>query len=418
MRIIYLHQYFNTPEMSSGTRSYEMARRMVAAGHEVHMITSFREKKSENKNWFITNEAGIKVHWYPLPYSSKMSYPTRIKTFFSFALAARKRASSLQGDVVFATSTPLTIALPAVSSAKKLGVPMVFEVRDLWPEMPIAMKVLNNTIVKFFAKKLERWAYKNSAAVIALSPGMKEGVMKQGYPSNKIAVIPNSSDNADFYRTSDAAELFCKERAWIKNRPLLIYTGAFGKVNEVSYMVKIAEELKKINSNICILLVGGRGTEKNKVIDEAKKTGVFENNVYFEDSIPKKDIPDLFSASTFSSNLVIDLPEARANSANKFFDSLAAGKPILLNHGGWMHDLVEKYNCGLAMWQKPLEFVAKELDEKMNDAEWLEQAGKAAKMLAVEEFDRDKLASQLIEVLSIVVEKRNCDVSSIAPGVY
>lgn len=417
MKIIYLHQYFNTPKMSGGTRSYEMARRMVAAGHEVHMVTSSREQSNTSKGWYMTEEAGIKVHWFPVPYSNHMSYFQRIKAFFAFAFAARKKSASLQGDVVFATSTPLTIALPAVFTTRKLKVPMVFEVRDLWPEMPIAMGVLKNPLLKWAAKKLEGWAYKNSAAVIALSPGMKQGVVKAGYPEDQVAVIPNSSDNVEFSYSEQTADLFRSQRPWLKNSPLLIYTGTFGRVNGVDYMVRLACELQKIDSNIKILLVGD-GSEKSKVMEQAKECDVLEKNVFFESPMAKKDIPALFSAATMASNLVIDLPAARANSANKFFDALAAGKPILLNHGGWMHEVVKAHNCGLALWQQPIDMVAKELNSKMNDAKWLAQAGNAAKKLAENEFDRDKLADQLMTVLSLAVESKASEAAKIAPGVY
>lgn len=417
MRIIYLHQYFNTPGMSGSTRSYEMARRMVSAGHEVHMVTSFREEQTEHAGWFSTDEAGIKVHWYPVPYSNHMSYPQRIAAFFSFAFAARRKAASLRGDVVFATSTPLTIAIPAVLTSRKLNVPMVFEVRDLWPDMPIAMGALKNPILQFSAKKLERWAYKNSAAVVALSPGMKEGVLKTGYPAGQVAVIPNSSDNYEFMCNAGAVAQFRAEREWLGDKPLLIYAGTFGKVNGVGYAIKIAVELKKLNSNVRILLVG-RGGEKAQVVAESKEAGVFEENVFFEPVIAKKDIPVLFGAATMASNLVTDIPEARANSANKFFDTLAAGKPILLNHGGWMHQIVSSHDCGLAMWQQPIETVAKQLHEKMNDNAWLELAGKAAKDLAIKEFDRDLLAEQLIAVLVASVNNKSSCASEIAPGVY
>jgi len=417
MKIIYLHQYFNTPEMSGGTRSYEMSKRMVAAGHEVHMVTSYREEQKEHKGWFTTDEAGIKVHWYPVPYSNQMSYVQRISAFFTFAFAAKKKAASLQGDVVFATSTPLTIAIPAVLTARKLKVPMVFEVRDLWPDMPIAMGALKNPALQFFAKKLERWAYNNSAAVVALSPGMKEGVLKTGYPANQVAVIPNSSDNLEFTHDAEAAMKFRADRAWLGDKPLLLYAGTFGKVNGVNYIVKVAKELKKLNSNIRILLVGDGG-EKVQVIAEAKDTGVFEENVFFEPAMFKKDMPILFNAATMTSNLVTDLPEARANSANKFFDSLAASKPILLNHGGWMHDIVKTHDCGLAMWQQPIELVAEQLHEKMNNDEWLKRAAIAAKKLAVQEFDRDLLANQLITILRLAIEKRSTEVAKVAPGVY
>ncbi len=131
MKIVYLHQYFVTPDMPGGTRSYEMGRRLVEAGHEVHMITSDQSGRFDaSEGWRITEEAGIRVHWTTVPYGNEMPYGERIKAFFLFAWRSAREAARIGGDLVFATSTPLTIALPAVYAAKRCGVPMVFEVRD------------------------------------------------------------------------------------------------------------------------------------------------------------------------------------------------------------------------------------------------------------------------------------------------
>lgn len=417
MRIVYLHQYFNTPDMSGGTRSYEMARRMVKAGHVVHMVTSYREDIASKGGWFETEEDGIQVHWYPVLYSNNMSFAKRIKAFLAFALAARKKALEIEGDIIFATSTPLTIALPAIPAARKKKIPLVFEVRDLWPEMPIAMGALKNSLFRYFARKLEHWAYHNSEAVVALSPGMKEGVTRTGYPANRIGVIPNSSDNVEFSYNLKQATCFRSKREWLGNAPLLIYAGTFGRVNGVGYMVGLAKELLDIGSDIKILLVGD-GSERTKVINEAKDSHVYEVNLFVEEPLPKNEIPQLFSAATMASNLVIDLPEARANSANKFFDTLAAGKPVFLNHGGWMHDIVNKRGCGLAMWKLPISKVAKVLDVKMNDSKWLEEAGIAAREMAEECFDRDLLATQLIDILSAASQKQGYKAKDISPGRY
>src|SRR5690606_33152003 len=180
MRIIYLHQYFNTLDMPGGTRSYEMARKLVAAGHEVHMVTSWRNDDGRPAGWFQTDEAGIRVHWLPVPYSNHMSYLQRVLAFFRFAFLSLGKAKELNGDVVFATSTPLTIALPAVLAARSKKIPLVFVVRDLWPELPVAMVALRNPMLKWLATRLEKWAYYNSEAIIALSPGMKQGVIRAG----------------------------------------------------------------------------------------------------------------------------------------------------------------------------------------------------------------------------------------------
>lgn len=413
MKIIYLHQYFTTPEMSGGTGSCKMAKRMVAAGHEVNMVTSFRENKKDNTDWFTTNEAGIRVHWYPVPYSNNMSFSQRIKAFLTFAYEAEKKVASLSGDAVFAISTPLTIDIPAVIVSKLLKIPIVFEVRDLWPEIPIAIGALKNPALKLVAKKLERWAYKNSSAIVALSPGVKQGILKNNYPSDQVAVIPNSSDNFELMHNDSAAARFRSEREWLNDSPLLVYTGTFGEINGVGYMASLASELQPLTSNVNVLLVGD-GTEKLKVIAKAKSAGVFEENLFIEVPMPKKDIPALLSAATMASTLFIDLPEMRPKSANKFFDALASSTPIFLNYGGWINDLVKNHFCGLAMWQQPIELVAKQLKERMNDGEWLKKAGLAARRLAEEGFDRDALAMQLISVLELTIQNKTNSIEAIA----
>ena len=416
MKIIYLHQYFNTPEMSGGTRSYEMARRLVAMGHEVNMVTSLRTKHSR-REWFTTVEAGIKVHWLPVPYSNCMGFNERIRAFIKFALLSAQKAAKLDATIVFATSSPLTIALPAVYAAHRCKVPMVFEVRDLWPEMPIAIGALKNPMQIRAARTLESWAYQHSAAIVTLSPGMKQGVLRSGYQSSQIAVIPNSSDNQEFAFDSHEAKHFRDNRAWLGDRPLVIYAGTFGRVNGVGYAVELAKELLKLGSNIRVLLVGD-GTEREAVIQLARDSGVFEKILFAEQPMSKRDIPVMFSACTVASNLVIDLPEAHANSANKFFDTLAAGKPIFLNHGGWMHDLVNQHDCGITAWGRSTQDAAFELHQKMNDPAWLYKAGVSAKRLAISYFDRDILAKQLEQVLVAAHAGKPELASKIAPGIY
>lgn len=417
MRIVYLHQYFNSPDMNGGTRSYEMARRMVAAGHDVQMVTSIREYHHLQDGWFTTREAGIQVHWFPVRYSNQMSFSARIGAFLRFALAARKKLVELEADVIFATSTPLTIALPAVFASRRKKISMVFEVRDLWPEMPIAIGALKNPVLRAGARILERWAYNNSAAVVALSPGMKAGIVSAGYPSDRVAVIPNSCDNMEFSYNADASRLFRAERHWLGDKPLLVYAGTFGKVNGVGYLVELAGALKERGSDIRILLVGD-GAERHIVKQLAESTGVYQDNLFIEDPLPKKVIPSMLSAATVASALFIDLPEMRPNSANKFFDALASGTPVLLNYGGWMHDLVREHDCGLPMWQIPVDEVARILDTKIHCPAWLDSAGQAARNLAEEYFDRNMLAEQLIAVLQAAVDGEPNKAQKIAPGEY
>jgi glycosyltransferase involved in cell wall biosynthesis len=404
MKIIYLHQFFNTPKTPGGTRSYEFAKSLIKMGHEVVMITSYREP-FKNSRWFQTDEDGIEVHWIPLKYSNYLNFFERLIIFLLFSWKSYFKAVKIKADIIFATSTPLTIAIPAVLISKKKNIPMIFEVRDLWPEVPIAMKVLKNSILIYVAELLEEWAYKNSSSIIALSPEMKEGIIKKKIDPKKIAIIPNSSDLEKFEFNEKLAFNFRHERHWLKNRPLLVYAGTFGRVNNLTYAIELAVELKKQKSEIRILLIGD-GYEKKQLIEDAKKNDVFEKNLFFEEPVPKENMSAYLSAATIAANFVVNIRQNWANSANKFFDCLAAGKPILLNHGGWMQDLVLKYECGLCMHGKTIEVVAKELDLAISNSTWLKSAGEAAKNLAKKNFDRNIHTDQLETIFTLAINNK------------
>lgn len=410
MRIIYLHQYFTTPSMSGGTRSYEMARRFVRWGHEVHMVTSDRETASKNQGWRKTEEAGIKVHWLSVPYSNHMSYRERIQAFNKFAIGSARKAASLDGDIIFATSTPLTIAFPAVYAAKRKKLPMVLEVRDLWPELPIAIGAINGRFMITATQQLERFAYKNSSQIVALSPGMRDGVIRTGYPSERVHVIPNSADLDLFDVPAEAGQAFRHKYEWLKDRPLVVYTGTMGRINGVSYLTRLAAATQPQAPEIRFLIVGG-GQEESKVKDLARQLGVLNNNFFMMNHVSKQEVPTILSAATVATSLFIDLKEMQANSANKFFDALASGTPVAINYGGWQADMLKETGAGIVLDAHDIEQARDTLLQSLQQQEWVKWAGDKAKQLAEERFSRDKLAKQLENVLELATKSKACQIN-------
>lgn len=402
MKILYLHQYFNTPSMSGGTRSYEMAIRMIKKGHEVHMITSERIPARKIGIWREEIIDGINIYWLSVPYDNKMNFYKRLIAFFLYAFKAGRKAILIKGDIIFATSTPLTIAIPAIKTKKKLKIPMVFEVRDLWPELPIAIGAIKSPLLKYIAKQLELWAYKHSNEIIALSPDMSEGVANTGYPIENIHTIPNSSDISLFQAQNEIGLQFRKKYEWLNDEDkLIIYTGTLGEINGVDYLVDIANEFIEINKKVKFLIVGD-GIQEKVVRDKAIRYNCLGNNLFMINQLPKSEMPGLFNMSTISTSLFIPLKEMEANSANKFFDTLAAGKPIVINYGGWQKGLIEKHNIGLAISRKP-KVAAKSLNDLLLDEDLINTMGKNALELAKSKFSRDELAGQLINVIESCV---------------
>jgi glycosyltransferase involved in cell wall biosynthesis len=403
VRILYLHQYFNTPDMGGGTRSYEMGRRFVAWGHSVEMVTTDRQPAGR-RGWYMTESGGMRVHWLPVPYSNRMSFPRRIVSFLAYAIRSAIHAIFLDADIVFATSTPLTVAIPARLVARIKRIPLVFEVRDLWPEVPIEVGALRNTLSILAARWLERSTYMRSTYVVALSPGMADGVEATGYPRARIVVAPNSCDIGSFARDSSSIRAYRDSYPWLGDRPLVAYTGTLGYANEVTFLVEVAAEMLSLNPAVRFLIVGD-GSEYDAIVASAREKGVFENNLFITKKIPKRAIVDVICSADLLLSLFRKLPSLEANSANKFFDALAAGKPIAINYGGWQANILRETGAGIILEREPA-MAAAEILRFLTDKESLAKAGTAASLLAHERFNRDTISRIVEGTLNNAVRSR------------
>lgn len=399
MKIVYLHQYFKTPKTNGGTRSYEMARRWVVHGHSVHMVTSDSERSSGG--WRTYEVDGITVHACAVSYSNAMSFGRRIQAFFQFGFRASFRARRLKGDVVFATSTPLTIIVPALFATAFRRTPMVFEVRDLWPALPIAVGALRNRVAIALARSLELIAYRSARAVVALSPGMAEGVTSRGIPAERVVVAPNSCDLDEFDVPAAMGEDYRRQHSWLGDRPLVVYCGTLGKINHVGYLVDVAKAMQELEPAVAFGIFGG-GAEESLIRQQAQDAGVLDRNLFMPGQVAKEQMPAILSAATVCTSLFLPLPEMQANSANKFFDALAAGRPVAINYGGWQADLLGESGAGLVMSPDDPGQAARQLLDFMSDDSRLRRAGRQARDIGRTEFARDTISDRVLNTLCSV----------------
>jgi glycosyltransferase involved in cell wall biosynthesis len=388
MRILYLHQFFITRAGVGGTRSYEFARRFVERGHAVRMVTAAPGR---------TEVDGIEVVGARGGYSDYVSathtsYPRRMLAFARFALgASREAVRGPRPDVVYATSPPLTIALPALLAAARHRAPLVFEVRDLWPEAPIQMGALRNPLARRLARALERFVYRRSARVIALSPGIRDGVIAAGVSPDRVSLVPNASDLELFSPTLDRdAE---RRRLGLGAGFVCSYFGTMGEANDLSQVVRAAP----MAEDVTFVLLGD-GKHREGLRREAERLGAA--NVVFLDPAPDKaSVARLAAASDACLTIFKDVPVLATNSPNKLFDTFAAGRAAIVNQPGWMQRLVEDNDAGVFVRPgDPADLAEKVRWLRDNPAE-VERYGRNARLLAEREFGRDELAGRALEIL-------------------
>lgn len=398
MRIAYLHQYFVTPAMPGGTRSYEMARRLVAHGHDVHMVTS-DQSPGGRVPWRTSTEAGIRVHWAAVPYDNRMPHWRRLWAFFSFAFGATRRTCGIRPDLIFATSTPLTIAIPALLASWWLRVPFVFEVRDMWPDVPIALGALRNPLARWVARWLERTTYRHAVRVVALAPGMRDDIVAKGIAADKVVVIPNGCD-LDVFGTPPAGPGPREAHPWLGGRPLVLFAGTLGLVNGVDYLVEVAAHVARHDPDVRFAIVGG-GRERDAVRARAREAAVLDRTLFMIDAMPKRELAGWLHAA----DVVVALftgPRVIWKDAvqNKFFDALAAGKPIANNFDGWQSQVALEAGVGIMLNPADPSEGARALLTALRDTAWRAGVGARARALAADRFGRDLLARQLEAVLT------------------
>jgi glycosyltransferase involved in cell wall biosynthesis len=388
MRILYLHQFFITRAGVGGTRSYEFARRFVERGHAVRMVTAAAGRREVDGIEVVGARGGYSDYVS----ATHTSYPRRMLAFARFALgASREAVRGPRPDVVYATSPPLTIALPALLAAARHRAPLVFEVRDLWPEAPIQMGALRNPLARRLARALERFVYRRSARVIALSPGIRDGVIAAGVPPERVSLVPNASDLELFSPTLDREVE--RRRLGLGTGFVCSYFGTMGEANDLSQVVRAAPMARDVTF---VLL--GDGKHREGLRREAERLGAA--NVVFLDPAPDKAaVARLAAASDACLTIFKDVPVLATNSPNKLFDTFAAGRPAIVNMDGWMRRLVEDNDAGIYVRAGDAQELARTLGWLRAHPEEVERMGRNARALAEREFDRDKLAARVLDVL-------------------
>jgi len=411
MHILYIHQHFATPAGSTGTRSYEFARRWVKAGHKVTLIAGHYDIGGLQVSGALyqkQNIEGINVVVVGTKYSNKQSYLRRITSFLSFCLLSIYAGLRTKGvDVIYASSTPLTVGITAMVIKWAKHIPFIFEVRDQWPEIPIELNIITNRILIKILLWLEKTIYRNCSSIIALSPGQADGIRavltpdshNRGLTEEKpITVIPNSCD-IDMFRPDIDGSTIRQRMGW-EDKLVLLHTGAMGKVNGLDFVINAAERLKD-HSNIIFVLIGD-GKQKPSLESRVKKLGL--TNVEILSSVPKRELSDLYAAADIGLVIIGNFPIIEHNSANKFFDSLSAGKPVLLNYSGWQRKILEDNEAGFGCTLCNLDQFVEKVLHLNSHRQQIEQMGQNARRVAVEKFNRDQLAKQTLELTSSVIK--------------
>jgi glycosyltransferase involved in cell wall biosynthesis len=402
MKVLYFDPKFLTPRHAAPTRAYSIARHLVERGHEVTMV-------ARDPRWLAVEATappgllarresvdGIDVIWMRIPYEQRFSKWGRLLSYGAYTAAASAAAVGLpRPDLVYASSTPLTSGIPGAFASRLRGVPFVFELQDLWPAAPAALGYLTNRIELAVAEGLEKALYASSDRIVVCSEAVVSALVRRGIPRDKLILIPNFSDT-DLFRPDERDEGF-RAAQGLDGKFLALYSGAMGASNGVYQLADAAAVLKQRGDDRVQIVLVGDGNERAALERRVAKEGL--DNVLVLPPQPREAMPKLVGACDVTLTVFAPHPALAFNSPNKFFDSLAAAKPVVVNVDGWLRRLVEENDAGIYVPAGDPSALVDSLVALADEPDRLRTMGENARSLALREFARDLLTDRLADDL-------------------
>lgn len=406
-----INHYALTPSQGGLCRHYYFARELLKRGYKVRIFsssaihnTSINMIDEGDKSLFKDVDNDGITYTYIKSSAYKGNGISRIKNMLGFAAKIKKIRKKYKGekpDVIYTSSPDPFTAYTAQKLAKKIKVPIITEVRDLWPLSIVEYKNFSNHNPAIWALyKMEKKLYKRTNALVFTMEGGKDYIKEKGWDKKvdlgKVFYINNGVDVAEQDRQRE--EYVLSDPDLEDDSFKIIYAGSVRTANSVDLIVKAAERLKD-EKNIKFIIYGD-GDKREALEAYCAENGL--ENVKFKGKVDKKYIPYICSKASVN---IISVKQTKISlygvSWNKLFDYMSAGRPILSNVKV-NYDLLERYNCGISLESQDAASIADGILKIFEiPSEQYEQMCINAKNAAAD-FDYEKLTDRVEEVINFV----------------
>ncbi len=421
MHILLVHQYFlegGSDQAAGGSRWNQMTRFFSERGHRVtvlagtvHYATS--QKLDKYKGHIVVKEEegpGVTVYRCYVSEAYNKSYLGRLWGYISFALSTLVASLRIhRPDVMICTSPPLTVGLTGWVLRRRFpGLPLIFEIRDLWPESAIDTGVLTSPIMIMWAYALERLCYRESTWINVLTPAFYDVMLeRKNIRKDRLSMLPNAAD-LDIFQPG-SRDNWVRDKYHIGDRFVAIYTGGLGVANHV---IQFVEAARHFTDDSARFLVVGDGMQRQMLEEKVREWGL--NNVIFTGMVPKKQVVDICAAADVCCAVLKKVDTFKTVYPNKVFDYMASARPSVVAIDGVARKLVEDAGCGMFVEPENSTMLAEMLKKLQANPALRQQMGLNGYDYVRQHFDRRKIAEKYITMIEeeVLPRKKICAVKN------
>lgn len=412
MHILLIHQYFLEDHEGGGSRWNEMSKIWIEAGHEVTVVAGnvhYMQAGSRNE-WAgfhsKINIYGVRVIRCPVSGWYHSGFAGRLLGYLSFLFTSIYGALVFgkgKYDCVLATSPPLHAGMSGWVLARWKRIPLVFEVRDLWPESAVDVGILKNRYLIGIAYWVEKQLYENASLICVLTPAFRDVLINsKKINGNKIVIIPNAADFRLRGNAGAQTRRAVRARLGLGKKFVVVYAGAHGIANHLVQILDAAELL--LDTKAHFLLIGD-GQEKNALMQMARERGL--RNVQFIKPVSKAEVFKYIKASEIGISVLKKADVFKTVYSNKTFDYFVCGKPVLMAIDGISRELVEQAEAGSFVRPEDPADLAEKVKCYMDNPGMLREHGENGYRFAKAYFDREKLAKRFMRRISEMLIEPN-----------
>ena len=393
-------------------RASELAWHWVDSGHTVTVLTGFPNHPTGvvPPEWrsrlrrivYRGDEDGVRVvrTWlWALP---NRKAHERTRNYASFCVSAALTGLGVsRPDVIIATSPQLLVGLSGWWLAAWKGVPLVFEVRDLWPESLVAVGAGDeNSILHRLLGAIAGFLYQRASHIVVVTPAFKDHLVRLWrVPAEKISLVANGVETEMFAPQSQELDAQTRLRLGAAGKFLVCYSGTMGMAHGLETLLEAAEQLRLSDPNVQFLLVG-EGSEKQRVVDLARTRGLA--NVTFLDQQPRGEIPALISASDACLVLLKKTEIFKTVIPTKMLEFMSCARPVVLGVDGQARQIVEEARAGIVIEPENAAQLTDAIRALAANRERGRMMGKSGRAYIQEHFSRRGSAEQYVRVLERV----------------
>ena len=396
MKLLILTQYYPPETGAAQNRLHELAKRLKNNGVDVEVLTAmpnypqmrisegYRGKCHKRE---VIDGIPVLRSWIYVKNSKSIIH--RLFNYFSFVISSFFAGWFRTGkfDYILCESPPLFLGMSAFLISKIKRAEMIFNVSDLWPESAEKLGLIRSELLLRMSTRLEEGLYKRSVLISGQTKGIVSNIAGR-FPDKKVYWLPNGAE-LSYYDPHKFSGKWRAGNGFITSDFLVFYGGIIGHAQGLEVILKAAERLKA--QPMIKFIIMGDGPLKDSLLNIKKDIDL--KNVYFYDTVPKVEMPDVISSINLSVIPLKKLDLFKGAIPSKIFESLAMKKPILLGVEGEAKTLfIDEGKCGLAFEPENDTQLAEKVLHLSQDKKVVDQLGENARDYVEQNFDRNKIA--------------------------